>query len=126
MAHELAHQCGFMREDEANFIAYLACRQSDDALMRYSGYVLAYDNAISALRRVDPEAASAISLGLSAAVQRDLAGRAQHWAKYEGPVQNVSNAANDTYLKANDQADGMQSYGRMVDLLLAEQRAAGQ
>lgn len=126
MAHELAHQCGFMREDEANFIAYLACRQSDDALMRYSGYMLAYDNAISALRRVDPEAASAISLGLSAAVQRDLAERAQHWAKYEGPVQNVSNAANDTYLKANDQADGMQSYGRMVDLLLAEQRAAGQ
>ena len=27
MAHELAHQCGFMREDEANFIAYLACKE---------------------------------------------------------------------------------------------------
>lgn len=126
MAHELAHQCGFMREDEANFIAYLACKESDDALMRYSGYLLAYDNAISALRKVDPEAASAIASGLSAAVQRDLAQRAEHWAKYEGPVQDVSNAANDTYLKANNQADGMRSYGRMVDLLLAEQRAEGE
>ena len=49
--------------------------------------------------------------------------RAEHWAQYEGPVQDVSNAANDAYLKANNQSDGMQSYGRMVDLLLAEQRA---
>ena len=63
MTHELAHQCGFMREDEANFIAYLACKQSDDALMRYSGYLLAYDNAVSALRKVDPEAAKAIGSG---------------------------------------------------------------
>lgn len=124
MAHELAHQCGFMREDEANFIAYLACRQSDDALMRYSGLMLAYDNSMSALRKVDPEAAAQIAAGLAPAVQRDLAERAQHWAKYEGPVQDASNAANDTYLKANNQTDGMRSYGRMVDLLLAEQRAA--
>ena len=46
-----------------------------------------------------------------------------HWAQYEGPVQEASNAANDAYLKANNQSDGMRSYGRMVDLLLAEQRA---
>ena len=59
-------------------------------------------------------------------MERDLAQRAEHWAKYEGPVQDVSNAANDTYLKANNQSDGMRSYGRMVDLLLAEQRAEGE
>lgn len=123
MAHELAHQCGFMREDEANFIAYLACKESDDALMRYSGLLLAYDNAMGALRKVDPQAASQIAAGLAPAVQRDLAQRARHWAQYEGPVQDVSNAANDAYLKANNQSDGMRSYGRMVDLLLAEQRA---
>ena len=123
MAHELAHQCGFMREDEANFIAYLACKESDDALMRYSGLLLAYDNATAALRKADPEAATQISAGLAPSVQRDLAERAEHWAQYEGPVQEASNAANDAYLKANNQSDGMRSYGRMVDLLLAEQRA---
>lgn len=123
MAHELAHQCGFMREDEANFIAYLACKESDDALMRYSGLLLAYDNAMGALRKADPEAATQIAVGLAPSVQRDLAERAEHWAQYEGPVQEASNAANDAYLKANNQSDGMRSYGRMVDLLLAEQRA---
>ena len=123
MAHELAHQCGFMREDEANFIAYLACKESDDALMRYSGLLLAYDNAMGALRSADPERAAEIASGVAEPVRRDLAERAEHWAQYEGPVQDVSNAANDAYLKANNQSDGMQSYGRMVDLLLAEQRA---
>ena len=36
MGHEMAHQCGFMREDEANFIGYLACRKSDSPEFRYS------------------------------------------------------------------------------------------
>ena len=112
-----------MREDEANFIAYLACKESDDALMRYSGLLLAYDNAMGALRSADPERAAEIASGLAEPVRRDLAERAKHWAQYEGPVQDVSNAANAAYLKANNQSDGMQSYGRMVDLLLAEQRA---
>lgn len=44
MGHEMAHQCGFMREDEANFIGYLACKDASDPLTRYSGYSLAYDS----------------------------------------------------------------------------------
>ena len=69
MGHELAHQCGFMREDEANFIGYLSCKQSDDPLTRYSGYTLAYDYALSALIRADREAAVAVNDGLSDAVR---------------------------------------------------------
>lgn len=37
MCHELSHLSGYMREDEANFIAFLACLQSDDPEFRYSG-----------------------------------------------------------------------------------------
>ena len=32
---------------------------------------------------------------------------------------------NDAYLRAQGQADGVQSYGRMVDLILALRRQAG-
>ncbi len=124
MAHELAHQCGFMREDEANFIAYLTCKQSDDPLVRYSGLYLAFSHSLSALRRVDPQAASALRASLPEAVQRDIEGNARFWAQHEGAVSDASQAMNDAYLKANNQADGVSSYGRMVDLLLAEQRAA--
>lgn len=126
MAHELAHQCGFMREDEANFIAYLACKESDDLLMRYSGLSLAFSHSVSALASVDSAAASSIVSSLPLAVRHDRAANTLFWDEHEGVITKVSNAANDTYLKANNQADGVSSYGRMVDLLLAEQRASAQ
>lgn len=122
MGHELAHQCGYMREDEANFIAYLACKQSGDALIRYSGYSLAYSYALSALAQTDEDAARAVSAQLSDEVRADRMESMEFWAEYEGPFRTFAQQANDAYLKANDQLDGTQSYGRMVDLLLAERR----
>ena len=46
MCHELSHTKGFIYEDEASFIAYLACISSDDLFFEYSGYlsVLSYIN----------------------------------------------------------------------------------
>ncbi|MFZ7119515.1 MAG: DUF3810 domain-containing protein [Eubacteriaceae bacterium] len=124
MAHELAHQCGFMREDEANFIAFLACEQLDEPMMLYSGLFLAFDHSISALEEVDPELASEIMCGLSQAALHDMAQYDQFCIQYEGIISNISSTVNDIYLKANNQTDGVYSYDRMVDLLLAEQRAA--
>lgn len=123
MGHELAHQCRLMREDEANFIGYLACKDADDPLTRYSGYSLAYDYALSALIRTDRDAAVAVNDRLSDAVRADRRARSDYLKQFEGPVAEASNAANNAYLEANQQQDGTKSYGRMVDLLLAEARA---
>ena len=124
MCHELSHLRGFMREDEANFIGYLACCRSDNADLRYSGYMLAFIHANNALYSSNRETASAIYAQLDEAVQRDLAANNAYWKQFEGPVAEVSSAVNNAYLQANGQEEGVKSYGRMVDLLLAEQRAA--
>ena len=55
ICHELSHLKGFMREDEANFIGYLACIGSDSPDFRYSGYLTGWVYAGNALARVDPE-----------------------------------------------------------------------
>ncbi|WP_265459603.1 DUF3810 domain-containing protein [Enterococcus sp. HY326] len=122
MAHELAHQSGFMREDEANFIAYLASQKVDDPLMNYSGLSLAFNHAISALNRVDAEQATFIRENLSEKVQEDRAYYAAYLSDYRGLFYHFSTKVNDTYLKANNQSDGVASYGRMVELMLAERR----
>ena len=44
-----------MREDEANFLAYAACRASEDRFFRYSGALTAYIHAANALYAKDPE-----------------------------------------------------------------------
>ena len=53
MCHELAHVNGIMREDDANFISFLACINSDDNEFAYSGYTMAMTYAANALYSAD-------------------------------------------------------------------------
>jgi hypothetical protein len=121
-AHEMAHQRGFAREDEANYIAYLTCSVHPDADFEYSGVVLALLHSMDALYGYDPDEYMVLRKKYSEGINRDLASYSSYWKRYEGPVEKISNEINNTYLKANMQKDGVQSYGRMVDLLLAEYR----
>lgn len=122
MGHELSHLRGYMREDEANFIGYLACEQSGNPDFEYSGKMLAFIYASNALYDTDRDAASQLYATLSEGVQRDLRANSEYWKQFEGPVAQVSTSLNDSYLKANHQESGVKSYGAMVDLLLAEYR----
>lgn len=119
ICHELSHLKGFMREDEANFIGYLACISSDDPAFQYSGYLTGFVYAGNALAKVNREAYYEIYQQLVEPVREDLRQNNEFWAKYEGRVAEVSTQWNDTYLKMNRQTDGVRSYGRMVDLMLA-------
>ena len=121
--HEMAHQRGFAREDEANYIAYLVGSRHPDADFRYSSSLLAMESAMAALRGADPKQYAELVSRHSAGVRRDLAAEDAFWQAHAGPVERASNRINDQYLKANLQAEGVGSYGRMVDLLLAEYRA---
>lgn len=124
-AHEAAHQRGFMREDEANFLAWYVCRQSDHAQDRYSGAMLALIHAGNALYRADPQAYARVSAQYSDAMARDLVAHNALWDAYEGKTAEISQQVNNTYLRANNQTDGVASYGRMVDLLAAYYRSCG-
>lgn len=123
MCHELSHLRGFMREDEANFISYLACSASPDGDFRYSGAAMAFTYASNALYSIDGKTANTVFSLLSEGVRRDLAANNAYWNRFKGPVARAAGSVNNHYLKANDQKDGVQSYGRMVDLLLALQRS---
>lgn len=123
MCHELSHLRGYMREDEANFIAYLACRGSTDPDFRYSGAAMAFTYASNALFSTDSKQAEQIYSSLSEGVRRDLAFNSEYWNRFTGPAADAATSINNNYLKANSQQDGVQSYGRMVDLLLALQRS---
>jgi hypothetical protein len=123
MLHELAHLRGFMREDEANFLAYLAGMKSEHQDIRYSSTMLALITSGNALYDQNPDYYFEIRELYSDGVLRDIRANSEYWLKYEDTaISTISNKVNDTYLKANAQADGVQSYGRMLDLLLAKYR----
>lgn len=119
ICHELSHLKGFMREDEANFIGYAACIHSEDLYFRYSGYLMGWVYAGNALAQADPEGFAALRSALPQAALTDLSYNNAYWDAFQGKVAEVSTRVNDTYLKLQDQQDGIQSYGRVVDLMLA-------
>lgn len=121
--HEVAHQYGFAREDEANFIGYLACIASGDREMMYSGALMALTTSMNALGSYDGDAYWEIAGAYCDGVTRDLNAQSAYWKQFEGPVAEASSKMNNAYLKSNKQADGVNSYGRMVDLLLAKMSA---
>lgn len=123
MCHELAHLKGFIREDEANYVSYLACQASQSPELRYSGLMEALILSGNALYAKDADLYYEVRGSYSDAVSRDLRANSEYWAEFKDkPVSNTAQKINDAYLKANHQEDGVQSYGRMVDLLLAQYR----
>jgi len=85
--------------------------------------MLALINSTNALADKNIEDYKKIANKLSPGVKRDLKYQNEFWEKYQGKVEEISNNVNDNYLKSNGQKDGVESYGRMVDLLLAEFKA---
>lgn len=117
IAHEKAHQRGFAREDEANFIAFLVCINSTHPYLRYSGYL----NALKVIRTfggLDAEFYRSLATRMGEGPRNDLRARAAFWARYEGPARAVAHKINNSYLKANGIGSGTQSYGEDTALIV--------
>ena len=119
VCHELSHLRGFMEEQEANFISFLACTGSERMDFQYSGYLSGWVYCMNALYRADAETWQEVRVLLNEAAEPDLAANNAFWNSYEGVISETADRINDTYLKANGQADGVRSYNRMVDLIVA-------
>lgn len=121
MCHELAHLNGYMREEEAGFIAYKACRNSSSDVLRYSGSLNALIYSLNALNQfADADEYAEIFRLIPEEARADLISSKQYWQNHTAQITDVAEAANEKYLMANMQAQGTNSYGLMVDLLLSE------
>jgi len=122
IAHEMAHQRGFAREDEANYIAYLVCTMHPDEDFQYSGLLLAVIHSMNSLYQYDRNEYNRLKTLYSPGIINDLTEINKFSQQHEGMIEEISSNINDAYLKANRQREGVHSYGRMVDLLIAEYR----
>lgn len=120
IAHELAHQRGIASEQECNFLAVLASTTSGDPVYAYSGWLKGYIYLGNALYKADKDAYWEIRDRLPDSVKADLAYNNAYWAQFEDTViQTVSTTVYDGVLKAYGDERGIQSYGTVVDMLVA-------
>lgn len=119
IAHELAHQRGIASEQECNFLAIAAAVSSDDPVYQYSGYLMGYIHLSNALYRASPDRWEAVRALLPETVLADLRDHSAYWAQFDGLTAAVSTKIYDSALKSYGQTAGIQSYGTVVDLLVA-------
>lgn len=125
-AHELAHQRGIAREDEANFIAFLVCMRSDDVYIRYSAYLNVYEYVLSALSSADRD----LYWQSYSELPQEIIGEEKAYSVFydqyrDNVVADISQSANHAYLQSQGAPEGSRSYNLVVDLTVAYYRSIG-
>ncbi|MBP3538311.1 MAG: DUF3810 domain-containing protein [Oscillospiraceae bacterium] len=118
VAHELSHQRGVAKEQEANFTAVLTSLNNGDVDYCYSAALLAYTHLGNALYSTDYESWQAVYETLDEGVLRDFALNNAYWRQFETPAQSVSHGVYEAFLQSYEQTLGRKSYGACVDLLV--------
>ncbi len=119
-AHEMSHQRGISREDEANFVAYLICMESDDPYIRYSGAFNLMEYVLNALYSANRDSYTEVWRALDSRYRGEMTAYNQFFEKYrENVAATVSEKVNDSYLTSHGQTEGTKSYGLVVDLAVA-------
>lgn len=116
IAHEMAHQRGIARENEANFVAFLVCIRSENAYVRYSGYMNMLEYVASALYKCDKELYRELVSSYDERIKGEmLAYREFYEANKSEFFGNLSELVNDNYLKSQG-TEGVVSYSLVVKL----------
>mgnify|MGYP003384120234 CR=1 FL=1 len=117
--HEMAHQLGFAAENEANFIGFLASISNEDVYFQYSGYRMAFGYAISEIQKRDKALAKTLWKTANRGIIKDFQSSTDFWRRYKNPIEPFIKKGYSSYLKANKQSKGIQSYSYVVNLLIA-------
>ena len=112
--HEIAHQLGVAREDEANLVGYLVAINSDNATFRYSAAYEMLKSILYEIRVKSPEDFEMLSKQINPRTLQDFKTDKQFWEAYSGNTSAYFGAIFDRFLKLNDQAKGTDSYQDIV------------
>lgn len=117
--HEMAHQMGYSREDEANFVGFLAAHDSRHPMVRYSAYYMAVEEFMFDIMLRDSTSYQDLRQRISAEVLADFKADQQFWQEFRGPAGELSSIFYDNYLRFNNQPEGLRTYNRMIRLTMA-------
>ena len=124
-AHEIAHQLGYGKENEANFVGFLACRYYPSNAFRYSVYYDIYNYALGEVIRRDTALARSFQQKAHPQVIKDQKEFRDFYRRYRNPVEPIIMWGYGNFLKANNQPAGKRSYNEVVAWLIAYYKKFG-
>ena len=117
--HEIGHQLGYAKENEANFAGYLSAKNSRDSAFLYSVYFELYSYGRPYLYKLDSALLKKLDKQLQPGVKNDFRELQHFFLRYENPVERVIDKLYGRYLKANEQPSGKVTYSEVIIWLVA-------
>lgn len=117
-SHEVAHQLGFAKENEANFIGSMAAMKHPNVYFKYSGHAFALRHCLGELYKRDLETYSYILEKVHQGILKNYKEVQLFWIDFENPTEPLFKTTYNNFLKANNQSEGMKSYSYVVALLV--------
>ena len=125
VCHEVAHQLGYAKENEANFVGYLAASASDDARFRYSVYLDLFLYSNRNLYGTDSASAKMYADQLLPEIKNDLKTWRDFNRRHKNPVEPVIRWLYGKFLQSNEQPQGILSYDEVTSFLIAYYKKFG-
>lgn len=119
VCHEIAHQVGYAKENEANFVSFLVSRQSKNAEFRYSAYFEMFLYSWRELLRRDPKLARLYFQAAHPQVKEDYKALRRYLRMTNNNIEPYMSLFYDRYLKLNNQPKGKATYNEVVSWLVA-------
>ena len=123
--HEVGHQVGYSAEDATNFIGFLVISRHPDPYFKYAAHTHALAYCLSELSVTDPETFDVLYNSLNGGIRKNYQELVQFWESYQNPFEPMFKSAFSTFLKANNQEKGIESYNAVVGLLIGYDRMYG-
>lgn len=118
IAHVKAHQRGYAREDEANFIAFVTCIKSNEPYIRYSGYLHAL-KVLDFLAKSDVQSAEFLKAQVLPGPLADVKARETYWERSKSPyLATATNTITNIYLRANRIRGGLKNFSEDTPLIV--------
>ena len=116
--HEMAHQMGFASESECNFIGFLASAKNDDLYFKYSGYSFALRYCLGNWQIRNEKVFDELVKTVHPGILKNYKESEDFWRKYETFIDKGFHIFYDNFLKFNQQKEGMESYSKLVNLMV--------
>lgn len=112
--HEIAHQLGVAKEDEANLVGYLTAIHSNNVQFQYSAYYNMLRYVLFEIRMKYPEDYNDTIAKIPNSILQKFKIEKEFWAKYNGAMSVYMGKTFDKILKLNNQQKGIKSYQDIV------------
>ena len=122
VSHEMAHQIGYANESECNFVGFLAANASPDLYCQYSANCFALRYCLSVLKKENSAVLNALKLEINTGILKNFDESDTFWKQHESFIETGFKVFYDQFLKSNNQKDGLNSYGKFLNLLINYQK----